>query len=610
MKKNKIRITLAIFCVALTAALGVFVWIMFDVSRGEMSDVLLRSLILVAVVTGVAQIIYALKGQIFEFDGKLATREILFAVICFQIVMQFSFGFSVYAVNQTELQNKSFDSAYAFFLQLQESANGNNTNDYSILDFENDRPDCIDAVFLTDANDVRDSQRYYRFPVNDGRLLMRKSSAYFANHLQNFALSMVMSLVISVLLMAEIVFLFIKLMDGKREKKSAEPAEYLRQTAFLFYFTGFLGISFIPIMARNFAGSHPNADFIAGLPYSVEAFFNCAAILLTPKFFQTKGWKPLYLSGCAIFIVGLVFSAAAPNVFSFIGARALVGIGYGFCWMTLRNIATQNENRAQNFAGLTSGIYAGIMCGVAFGAVLADSLGFEAVLIISAAMAFFAAIFPMTMKNSKKIAENFSHGEKINLSARDVIIFVIFLALIVIPTSISDAFNGFLLPLYVNDLELPTAYIGRVTLVYNLCFVYLSSILLLKIVWKYIKNPLFIAAFHMLIISGALFAAAYIGGFSAVLVAGALLGAADGFGFSVQNSYLLDMKISKKFGTVRMLTFISLFKKLAAMLAPIVFGLFIMNGFGGLGAMGAVFLICAVVGTFSIIFLYRKESAR
>lgn len=605
---KKTRLLLAFFCAGLTISLSVFVWIMLAVSKSGMSQILLGSLALVVFVTITAQVIYALKGQIFEFDGRLAFREILFAVICFQVVMQFSFGFSVYAVNQTELQNKAFDSAYSYFTDLQNLAPGNRAEDYLLLDLEASMPACVESVLLADKDETSSFLQYYRFPIKNGQLLMKKSVAYFTKHLQDFLISLVVSLVISVLLMAEVVYLAIKLIDGRngqQTKTAAEPAQYLRQIAFLFYFTGFLCASFIPLMARNFAESNPNADFIAGLPYSVEALFNCVAILLTPKFFHKKGWKPLYLFGAALFAAGLVLSALAPNVYAFIGSRALVGIGYGLCWMTLRNVATLSGNLSMNFAGLSSGIYAGMMCGVAFGAVLADLFGFRAVLLISAIMALIALIFPITLKNSAGAEKTILSDSKIRLSLRDIAIFIIFLAAIVIPTGIADAFCGFLLPLYINHLDLPTAYIGRVSLIYNLCLVYISSSLLLKLVWSYIKNPLLINTLHLLIVSVALFAAAYLGGFTAILIAGLLLGSADGFGFSVQNAYILDTRLSMKLGTVRMMTLFSLFKKFVAMLAPPVFGLFIMNGFSGLGAMGGVFIACAIFGTVFILLMSK-----
>jgi hypothetical protein len=45
------------------------------------------------------------------------------------------------------------------------------------------------------------------------------------------------------------------------------------------------------------------------------------------------------------------------------------------------------------------------------------------------------------------------------------------------------------------------------------------------------------------------------------------------------------------------------------MLAPPVFGLFIINGFEGLGAMGAVFIVCGLAGTLLILLLTKREAA-
>ncbi|MCL2108442.1 MAG: MFS transporter [Oscillospiraceae bacterium] len=612
--KRSVRLQMAAFSSVLTVGLGVFVWIMLGAGKGASSSVLLVGLILFVGVTVAAQIIYALKGQIFEFDGRLAEREVLFAIICFQMILQFSFGFSLYAVNQTELQNTGIDKAYELFVGLQQQADGNSLADYRAIDLQASMPEHIEAVFVAENysdNAEYSTKQYYRFPVDGGGVVMQKSRAYFTKNLQDFAVSLLMSLVVSVLLMAELVLLATKFIGRQKipEPETSTPVPlvtgYLRQIAFLFYFTGFLGASFIPIMARDLAGSSSNADFIAGLPYSVEALAGIAAILITTRIFGKKGWKPPYIMGAVIFIVGLAASALSPNLAAFILSRGMVGMGYGLCWMTLRNITTLAADRTRSFAGLNSGIYAGIMCGVAFGAVLADIVGFKAVLLISGLMAALSALFPLVLGNAKSGAFNVSGGGKINLTWRDIAVFTLFLVLIVIPTSIADAFNGFLLPIYVNDLGLPTAYVGRVSLVYNLCLVYLSSTLLLSVVCRYIKKPLFQNALHLAIISGALFIIAYFGGFTAVLIAGAMLGAVDGFGFSLQNSHILDMRLSEKIGITRMLTLFSLFKKLCAMIAPFAFGLFLLNGFSGLGAMAAVFVICGVTAVISITLLNK-----
>jgi MFS family permease len=357
------------------------------------------------------------------------------------------------------------------------------------------------------------------------------------------------------------------------------------------------------------SGDNPNADFIAGLPYSAEALANCFAILLAARFFKKKGWIPPYVMGVCIFITGILSSALAPNVYLFIISRAVVGIGYGFCWMTMRNITTLSDDIAGNFSSLTSGIFAGIMCGVAFGAVLADQVGYRNVLLISSLMAVIAAVFPMTLRNDTAESSG-TQSTDIKLSFTHIAVFIVFLILFVIPICIAEAFCGYMLPLYVNKFNFPTAYVGRASLVYNLCLVYISSHFLRKLIKKYFSNTLFHNVLYMLLISLSLFAAAYLGGFEAMIIAAVLLGSADGFGFSVQNAFILNTTVSKKIGNAQMLTYFSLFKKFGAMLGPLVFGLFITNGFQGLGAMGTGFMICILIGTTLIVFLRKKEASQ
>jgi predicted MFS family arabinose efflux permease len=587
---------------------------MLDASSNAMSPVLFNSLGLVTCVIIIAQIIYALKGPIFEFDGRLAKREVLSAIISFQVIMQLCFGFSLYAVRQTDLQNASFDGAYSYFISLQQSVLDNKASDYNALNLEKNMPGFVESVFLADDNysgiDESDMiNNYFRFPVSGGKLLMKKSQTYFSKRLQEFGVSLLMSLVISILLMAEMVYFFVKFIDSPKDRETAEngAAVYIRQISFLFYFTGYLGASFIPILARNMSGDNPNADFIAGLPYSAEALANCFAILLAARFFKKKGWKPPYVMGVCIFITGILSSALAPNVYLFIISRAVAGTGYGFCWMTMRNITALSDDITGNFSSLTSGIFAGIMCGVAFGAVLADQVGYRNVLLISSLMAVIAAVFPIILRNGAAESAG-AQSAGIKLSFAHIAVFIVFLILFVIPACITEAFCGYMLPLYVNRFHFPTAYAGRASLVYNLCLVYISSNFLRKLIKKYFSNALFHNVLYMLLISLSLFAAAHIGGFQAMIITAALLGSADGFGYSVQNAFILNTSVSKKIGKAQMLTFFSLFKKFGVMLGPLVFGLFITNGFRGLSALGIGFLLCILIGATLIVFLGKKEA--
>ena len=569
-----------------------------------MPGMLKTCLLIIGGVTIISQTIYALKGQIFEYDGRLAAREILFSVICFQCIMQFGFGFALYAVNQTDLQNRSYDSAYEYFIDLQQLAPGNNPDSFLAIDLEEDMPEYIESVvILRKETGVLDG--YFRFPITGGSLIMKKNEAYFREVLKNFAMDMLMSLIISVLLMVEIVYLMAKYLDNGMRGERNTAVGYLRQFSFLFYFAGFLGASFVPILARDLYGDSPNANFIAGLPYSVEALFNCAAILSVAPIFRKYGWKPPYAMGVIVFSLGLLLSAAATGVFFFIFSRAVVGLGYGLCWMLLRNITTIDDNRRENFGSLTAGTYAGIMSGIAFGAVLADKIGYSGVLLISACLSLVLLAFPMLVRNEKPTEIERAGGMNIKLLPRDIAVLGVFLCLIVIPTVIADAFCDYVSPLYINDLGLPTSYVGRVTLLYNLCIVYISTTVMMKLIVKIFKSELMRNISHMAFISLALFCVAYIGGFGAILIAAVILGSGDGFGFSVQNAYLLNSRVSQKLGVWNTLTYLSLFKKFAAMLAPMVFSMFLGIA-GGLAVMAVIFIGCAVVCLAAITMMSRN----
>ena len=211
MKKMKIRLALSIFSAILTILLSIFVWIMMNASSNPMSKVLFKSLFIVSSITLVAQIIYSLKGQIFELDGQLAKNEILFAIICFQLIMQLGFGFSLFAVNQTALQNDSYDTAYSYFMGLQERTFDNSKDEYQKINLTTNMPECIGNIFITEA-DYYDTIKYIHFPIDDGMLIMEKSQRYFNSRLREFAINLLMSLIISILLMIELVFLMAKLL--------------------------------------------------------------------------------------------------------------------------------------------------------------------------------------------------------------------------------------------------------------------------------------------------------------------------------------------------------------------------------------------------------------
>lgn len=131
--------------------------------------------------------------------------------------------------------------------------------------------------------------------------------------------------------------------ERKQQEDRIQPTalSYVRQIAFVFYFASRLSSAFIPIMAKSFGETFlgMSANGAAALPQSAETLLTCAAIFITTEILTRKGWKLPFGIGLLLVALGTFLSAISPTLPVFIGARAVVGLGYGFCWMTLRNLA-------------------------------------------------------------------------------------------------------------------------------------------------------------------------------------------------------------------------------------------------------------------------------
>ena len=319
---------------------------------------------------------------------------------------------------------------------------------------------------------------------------------------------------------------------------------------------------------------------------------------------------------------GTVFSALAPNLALFIMARAVVGVGYGFCWMTLRNFAlfaSTGEEKALCFALLNAGIYAGMNCGAVMGSILADIIGYVPVLLISAGLTVLCAVPILRLENVRyvkpeeelggdkaetgaeageaakagergSVGEHARAGQRIN--AADLLQLGIFIVLLIVPSCILGSYLGYYLPIYLTDLGGQVSDIGRAQLIYGLIIVYLGPAMVRVMQKHYVVKRW--SVLYNLVFAGGLLLFGLRGGMLPAMVTMAVIGLADAFGFVAQNNYFLDFKVSRKLGHSRALSCISIIKKLAEMLGPVVFGfLFAFPGTTGVAVLGAVFIAAA-----------------
>lgn len=435
------------------------------------------------------------------------------------------------------------------------------------------------------------------------------SKKYIDNKVFNIALDMLTVLVTSFFFMVEVTILMAVFIDRqigkiKQPKQVADiqDVRIIRPLAFVFYYSAFMSISFIPTLMKSFYkpifGLPENV--VLGLPISVELLFGGLAIIFAGYMIGSKGWKPVFFTGLALFEVGALLSGMARGPVSFIVSRAVFGLGYGCSLMALQgfvNSAKLEESKREGMSALGSGTYAGINCACVIGAMLAERIGFSQVFFVTFTIAAVAGIFALVFIPNARIAAASSKSESPVSSGsvagffsnRNIFSFFLF---IVIPVAIGSMFLEFFLPVFAKNAGISSANVGRVFLLNGLAVVYLGP-LISKYLAKSLgaKKSVALAALTM---SVAFLVFALQGSILAALFTAFLLGLADGFGSPAQNGYLLNLDATKALGEGKALGFYSVVIKAGQVLGPLLFGLAMSMGpADGVGIVG-IFIIAAI----------------
>ena len=268
----------------------------------------------------------------------------------------------------------------------------------------------------------------------------------------------------------------------------------------------------------------------------------------------------------------------------FILARAVTGLGYGFVWMALRGAvaaAPSQLEKTEGFSALNAGIFAANLCGCAFGAILADRMGFSRVFLLAGvlgvvAIAAAAFLLPHAGKQTQPARQaRVKQGKAGDFFAdRQVVVF--FLCIIIPSGACMVGFLQYYFPLYVNTAGLATANAGRAFMVYAVCIVYLGPFIARRTGKLPDVSRAVIAAAGVGTVSMLVFAwmPSLLTAYGAVL----LLGLADSIGLTAQNAYFLRLQATQKLGEGAALGMYSTVWKLGQMAGPIVFGLLLPWG--------------------------------
>ncbi len=249
---------------------------------------------------------------------------------------------------------------------------------------------------------------------NYNHLQIILSREYFAEKMRDILMDIVTVVVISLILLIEIVFLMVVILQWKCNKKFVlqdsladgnRPSFGVSIVRFLSMMVGaavFMSDAFIPLRMKELyeplsGGSAGGADsIILGLPLTVEMFFAAISAFLAGMMIDKRGWKSTFFLGLSILAMGLFLSFAATQAFLFVLARAFAGAGYGFILIAIWgyvNMSPTEKERNTGFSSFISGIYAGLIIGVVVGAMLADRIGFARVFLVSLVFALLTVPF-------------------------------------------------------------------------------------------------------------------------------------------------------------------------------------------------------------------------
>lgn len=324
-------------------------------------------------------------------------------------------------------------------------------------------------------------------------------AGYLAGEVRSLAIDLATSLVISLLFLMELARLLRMLsgrmaraiFTGKNQQSPAPQNEMLvtlRAAGFLFFLGYDMCISFIPLMAREFHAPiwGISKEVLQGMPISAEMICAGVALFFGGIFSERFGWRRGFILGAAVASIGLIVAGAASSLPGFIVGRGVSGFGFGLVLMASQIGTLDDKNSGAGLAGVFAGIFSGSICGSAAGALLAERLGFEAVLFVAAVLVPFSILAltlnrsgvnipdqPFQEANPKKEGGNALAWAFLRDPHMESLLVFIGLPVALCLTG----FLYYMLPLMLSETRATQGDIGRFFMLYGLCFISVGPLL-------------------------------------------------------------------------------------------------------------------------------------
>ena len=334
------------------------------------------------------------------------------------------------------------------------------------------------------------------------------------------------------------------------------------------------------------------------LPLSAQVFISMITSYISGSVIGKFGWKKSTLGGMIVMIVGTFVSSLAREPIPFILAQMIMGTGLGFAKMGIdiyAVVVSSERDMPAYTAGANAGIIVGFSASAALGALIASIFGYSGAYVVMTGLGIivFCLIFFFGMNAAprKDEPEAAPDGGEAGAQRFDLR-FPAYILFIIIPYFFTMMFVDYFFPVYANGEGVTTDVIGYVMLLYGIATAYIGTWLCPRLTKKIPATALMPMVLLILAASFFIFA---IHNFVAVAVLIVILiGIADGIMPSIQFVYVYGLPFSKKIGFSKALGIEGFFSSMIGAAAPVIFGVVMMYGNGGL-AVVAVLIAAACI---------------
>jgi predicted MFS family arabinose efflux permease len=398
-----------------------------------------------------------------------------------------------------------------------------------------------------------------------------------------------------------------------------ENYKLMRPAIFLFLFGIDISMAFLPLhMEKLYEPLFSlSKETVMGLPISVEFFCVGLAILTSGAWLDRRGWQEPFLCGALLAAAGGLYSWLAANALHFVIARAIVGFGYGLTLLAAQGFViffTTARTKAQGLAHLFAGLYAGSICGTATGAILAESFGYETVLLAGALILFMVIAYTVWLIRSNPESNSLAPRQVCSrqtgsatiprfLLDRHMFAVICFSSL---PAAIAAVgFLNYFSSVYLSRLGVSESTIGQILMLFGICLILLgppigryvdaSESKQILIFLGSVLGSLAFLSFHVL------------EGIAAAVVAVILLGLSNSLVLSSQSAYVLQLEVTRQLGEGKAMGIFRSTSRIGQMLGPLLFAWLIVaiDLQDGVTYFGLAYLLTALL----FLLLTRGQSS-